>query len=64
MSWIHRGKGRLFTSPRAVFRSGQAIRGGIPVIFPQFGACGPGLRHGFARLLEWAPVQATARQTE
>ena len=60
MSWIQCGKERLFTSPRAVFRPGQAIRGGIPVIFPQFGASGPGLRHGFARLLEWAPVEAAA----
>ena len=60
MSWVHRGKERLFTSPLAIFRTGQAFRGGIPVIFPQFGASGPGLRHGFARLLEWAPVQATA----
>jgi len=60
MSWVHRGKERLFTSPRAIFHPGQAIRGGIPVIFPQFGASGPGLRHGFARLLEWAPVQAAA----
>lgn len=60
MSWTHRGREQLFTSPRAVFRPGQAIRGGIPVIFPQFGAHGPGLRHGFARLLEWTPLPAAS----
>lgn len=60
MSWTHRGRERLFTSPLAVFRPGQAIRGGIPVIFPQFGASGPGLRHGFARLLVWEPIAAAA----
>lgn len=58
MSWIHGGRERLFTSPQAVFRPGLAIRGGIPVIFPQFGDRGPGLRHGFARLLAWMPVPA------
>lgn len=59
MSWTVRGRERLFTSPRAFFRPGQPIRGGIPVIFPQFGARGPGLRHGFARLLAWEPVAVT-----
>lgn len=60
MSWTHRGRERLFTSPKAVFRPDQAIRGGIPVIFPQFGDRGPGLRHGFARLLTWTPVPTAA----
>lgn len=58
MSWTHGGRERLFMSPRAVSQPGKAIRGGIPFIFPQFGDRGPGLRHGFARLLEWAPVPA------
>lgn len=60
LSWTHRGRERLFTSPQAIFLPGQAIRGGIPVIFPQFGARGPGLRHGFARLLAWEPVATAA----
>lgn len=57
VSWIQRGTERLFMSPRAA-ASGerQAIRGGIPIIFPQFGAHGPGMRHGFARLLDWTHV--------
>lgn len=28
------------------------------MIFPQFGDRGPGLRHGFARLLDWQPIPA------
>jgi glucose-6-phosphate 1-epimerase len=44
---------RLFLSRRAEFAPGSAIRGGVPVIFPQFGGFGPLLKHGFARLLEW-----------
>ena len=56
VSWIDRGRERLFVSPRAAVRAGQPIRGGIPIIFPQFGAHGPGPRHGFARVLEWTHV--------
>jgi glucose-6-phosphate 1-epimerase len=47
------GDERLFLSARSEFRHGAAIRGGIPVIFPQFAAEGPLPRHGFARTLEW-----------
>lgn len=48
------GDERLFLSARSEFRAGAAIRGGIPVIFPQFAAEGPLPRHGFARTTEWA----------
>ncbi len=44
---------RLFLSRRAEMRDGVAIRGGIPVIFPQFAAEGPLPRHGFARTTAW-----------
>lgn len=47
------GDERLFLSERSEFRAGVAIRGGIPVIFPQFAAEGPLPRHGFARTSEW-----------
>jgi glucose-6-phosphate 1-epimerase len=47
------GDERLFLSERSEFRAGSAIRGGIPVIFPQFAAEGPLPRHGFARTSEW-----------
>ena len=47
------GDERLFLSSRSEFRDGVAIRGGIPVIFPQFAAEGPLPRHGFARTMRW-----------
>ena len=50
---------RLFLSSRAEWRSGAAIRGGVPVIFPQFAAQGPLPRHGFARQVEWNLVGTT-----
>jgi glucose-6-phosphate 1-epimerase len=46
----------IFTSAHAVFAPGKAIRGGIPVIFPWFGAhpTAPAApQHGFARTAEW-----------
>lgn len=53
-SWRCRGREQLFMSSLANVSAGKAIRGGVPVIFPQFGTFGNGLRHGFARLREWA----------
>lgn len=47
------GRERLYLSPRAQFAPGVAIRGGIPVVFPQFGGAGPLMRHGFARTAPW-----------
>lgn len=49
---------RLFLSDRAAFAPGGAIRGGVPVIFPQFADTGPYVRHGFARTAAWALVRA------
>lgn len=55
LSWIPAdGRERLFLSERAVFDGAAAIRGGIPVIFPQFAERGPLPRHGFARSSAWA----------
>jgi glucose-6-phosphate 1-epimerase len=54
LSWIPAGGAeRLYLSDTAVFDGATAIRGGVPVIFPQFGARGTGPRHGFARTLPW-----------
>lgn len=55
LSWIPAdGRERLFLGTRADVSGGAAIRGGIPVIFPQFAGRGPLRRHGFARLLDWS----------
>ena len=47
------GRERLYVSPLASHAPGKAIRGGIPVIFPQFAGRGTMIKHGFARLLDW-----------
>lgn len=47
------GVERLFVSRQTPLDGSQAIRGGVPVIFPQFNVRGPGLRHGFARVSTW-----------
>jgi len=39
----------IFCSKKAVLDGSKAIRGGIPVIFPQFSDFGPLSRHGFCR---------------
>jgi len=49
---------RLYLSPKAEFRSGYAIRGGVPIIFPQFSGLGRLPKHGFARTQTWNLVKA------
>lgn len=64
LSWIPAvGRERLFLSERARFGEGTAIRGGVPVIFPQFAGRGPLPKHGFARTLPWCFTGAEARAT-
>lgn len=54
LSWQPAGGGEcLYLSPASGFGAGQAIRGGVPVIFPQFGERGRGRRHGVARTRPW-----------
>jgi glucose-6-phosphate 1-epimerase len=47
------GRERLFCSAASALDGSKAIRGGVPVIFPQFAEQGTGLRHGFARVSDW-----------
>lgn len=47
------GRERLFMSERSPLDGSAAIRGGVPVIFPQFSTRGDGQRHGVARLSTW-----------
>ncbi|CAA9317002.1 MAG: hypothetical protein AVDCRST_MAG11-1811 [uncultured Gemmatimonadaceae bacterium] len=59
-SWVPAGGDeQLFVSSRSEYRAGAAIRGGVPVIFPQFGP-GPLSRHGFARTAHWEVAAAGA----
>ena len=55
LSWTAGGAERLYLSPKAVMDGHAAIRGGIPLCFPQFNQRGPLVKHGFARHLPWAP---------
>jgi glucose-6-phosphate 1-epimerase len=44
---------RMFMSSQSALDGSRAIRGGVPVIFPQFAERGSGMRHGFARVSTW-----------
>ena len=59
VSWQSAGGAEhLFCSARSALDGSRAIRGGVPVIFPQFNERGRGLRHGFARVSDWALVDS------
>lgn len=70
LEWTPAGTGvsRLWLSPGHRCGPGQAIRGGVPVVFPQFAARGPLPKHGFARDRAWtveaSPGGATFRLTD
>lgn len=53
------GAERLFLSSKALFDGHSAIRGGIPVCWPQFNTRGPLPKHGFARNLPWTVEPAS-----
>ncbi|XP_010924809.2 putative glucose-6-phosphate 1-epimerase [Elaeis guineensis] len=55
VSWRNeRGEELLFTSSKAIFKPPKAMRGGIPICFPQFGNCGSLEQNGFARNKMWS----------
>lgn len=64
LSWRAGGQERLYLSEQAVLDGTAAIRGGVPVCFPQFNQRGPLPKHGLARRTVWqyvgAQVQADA----
>jgi len=68
LSWVSGGLERLYLSPNSVMDGQAAIRGGVPVCFPQFNQRGPLAerlpKHGFARNVAWradAPVLSAER---
>jgi len=63
LSWVSGGRERLFLSPANRWDGRTAIRGGIPVCFPQFNARGNLPRHGFARNLPWQ-VASSSEQAD
>ena len=52
-SWVTARGEQFLLSRASAFTPARPIRGGIPVIFPQFGG-GPLPQHGFARISDWA----------
>ena len=52
-SWVNNSVDRIFVSSKAIYTGPKAIRGGIPLVFPQFGPKGPLPQHGFARVSKW-----------
>jgi glucose-6-phosphate 1-epimerase len=57
LSWVSGGQERLYLSPKSTMDGQAAIRGGVPVCFPQFNQRGPLAerlpKHGFARNMTW-----------
>ena len=53
LSWVSQGRERLYLSPNNLWDGQSAIRGGVPVCFPQFNQRGTLPKHGFARNMAW-----------
>lgn len=58
LSWVAGGRERLYLSPESRMDRDAAIRGGIPVCFPQFNQRGDLPKHGFARNVQWTAKPA------
>jgi len=53
-SWKVSGEEMLYLSPKSAMDGSKAVRGGIPICFPNFGPWKFGAQHGFARTsLDW-----------
>jgi len=62
VSWIPGGgEEQLYLSETSRYGDGQSVRGGVPVIFPQFAARGPLPRHGLLRTRAWTLDEALVR---
>jgi len=62
LSWQPAGQAeQLNVSPCATYAAGVPVRGGVPVVFPQFADTGNLLKHGFARTKCWTIDAADPR---
>jgi len=62
VSWIPAGgEEQLYLSSLARYGEGASVRGGMPVIFPQFALRGKLPRHGLLRTRAWHLVESLAR---
>jgi predicted O-linked N-acetylglucosamine transferase (SPINDLY family) len=64
LSWQTGGQERLYLSPVSACDGTTAIRGGIPVCFPQFNQRGTLPKHGFARNMAWRLVSEQSHGSE
>lgn len=63
-SWLKDGQEQLFLSTKAVLDGSKAIRGGIPLVFPQFSQPNKAMpQHGVARTSVWAFVNFAASES-
>jgi glucose-6-phosphate 1-epimerase len=63
VSWIPAGgEQQLYLSPTSKYGDGASIRGGVPVIFPQFSTRGTLPRHGLLRTRAWQVDGSIARR--
>jgi glucose-6-phosphate 1-epimerase len=61
LSWIPAGgEEQIYASPISRPATGKAVRGGVPICFPQFSERGPLPKHGFVRNRRWQLVAAPA----
>lgn len=63
VSWIPAGgQEQLYLSPTTLYGEGRAVRGGVPVVFPQFNMRGPlAAKHGLVRTRAWQSVEQVVR---
>jgi glucose-6-phosphate 1-epimerase len=62
VSWVPAGgEEQLYLSPTSKYGDGASVRGGVPVIFPQFSTRGTLPRHGLVRTRAWALDESTTR---
>lgn len=65
VSWCDaQGRELLYLSPKSRLDGSAAVRGGIPVVFPQFAAQGPLQRHGFVRTQQWQDERCSEPQSD
>jgi glucose-6-phosphate 1-epimerase len=62
LSWVSQGRERLYLSPNNPWDAKSAIRGGVPVCFPQFNQRGTLPKHGFARNMAWTAAKEVANR--